>query len=142
MGLATAQVSIRDYPTGLNVVTLDVDPSAYDPFSVGIRGSSFPVLDGTVIHQYFGLKEADFQINLQGNITSYDTLQALWTKFRQGGGGAEFELRDWFPNRFRVVYTPGRDSFHPVPIPGSCEGHNFTMSVTVLAVLQWFGGAY
>ena len=141
-GLELSQISLRDYPTGLNVVTFDVDPDSYAPFTVPIRGSSTKVLDGSTVHQVFGHRVQDFTIELSGIITEYETLQALWTKYRQGGGGSEFELRDWFPNRFVVSFTPGIESFVPTPIPGACFAHTYTMRFSVCQILEWFGGAY
>lgn len=141
-GLSLGEVSLRDYLTGLNVVTWDVDPDSYNPFVVPIRGSSTKVLDGSTIQQFFGHRQQDFTIEMSGIITEYETVQALWTKYRQGGSGAHFELRDWFPNRFVVVFTPGIESFVPAPIPGACAGHTYTMKLSVCEVLEWFGGAY
>lgn len=141
-GLAAAQVSLADYPTGLNVVVFDIDPSSYDPFNTPIRGTSTKVLDGTVVHQVFGVQQADFVLNIRGQMTDYSTMKAVWTKFRQGGGGQKFLWTDWFVNQFVVVFTPGVDSFHPVPIIGSNDAHEYTLSLSVLSVAQWFGGAY
>lgn len=140
--LNAAAVSLRDYGTGLNVVTFDIDPVSYDPFSLPIRGSSGRTLDGSVVHQLLGHNVADLVIKIQGQLTEVDTLDALWTKVRQGGGGQMFEWRDWYPNRFQVIFTPGQDSFHPVPLPGFAGGHSYTMSLSVLSILQWVGGSY
>src|SRR5260370_6108518 len=98
--LGLASVSLRDYPTGLNVVTFDIDPTTYAPFNDPIRGSSTKVLDGTVVHQVFGTNPADWTIQVAGRLTSYITFQALWSKYRQGGGGTFFEWRDWYPSRY------------------------------------------
>jgi hypothetical protein len=141
-GLGLSSVTLSDYPTGLNTVTFDVDPQPYNPFSVAIRGSSTKVLDGTVLHQFFGLQKADFTLQLQGYITEYATVQALWTKYIQGGGGQQFTLTDWYVNKFRVTFAPGVDSFHPIPVPGACGAHTYTMSLVVLDVMEWFSGAY
>lgn len=140
--LALAQVSLRHADTGLSAVVFDVDPQSYDPFTAPVRGSSTPVLDGGTVHQVFGLQEMDFRIQVQGIITDYDTLTALWTLYRQSAGGLELEWRDWFPNKFRVIFVPGQDSFHPLPILGSCEAHNYSLSFTVIDILEWFGGMY
>ena len=141
-GLAAAQVSLSDYPSGLNTVVFDVDPTSYNPFAVPIRGSTAKVLDGTVVQQVFGLQQADFVINLQGFMTDYSTVQSIWTKYRQGGGGQQFLWKDWFVNQFVCIFTPGIDSFHPVPVIGSNDAHQYTLSLSVLQVLEWFGGSY
>lgn len=140
--LALAQVSLRHADTGLSVVVFDVDPQSYDPFAAPVRGSSIPVLDGGTVHQVFGLQEMDFRIQVQGNITDPDTLKALWTLYIQAGGGMELEWRDFYSNRFRVIFAPGQDSFHPVPITGSCNAFTYTMSLTVIDILSWFGNEY
>jgi len=141
-GLGAGSVSLREYPSGISVVTFDIDPDAYDPFAVPIRGSSTKVLSGCVQHQLFGQSVRDFVITLQGRITELETFQSLWTKYRQGGGATEFEWRDWFSNRFRVIFTPGIGSFHPVPISGSQSAFTYTMSLSVIEILEWFGGSY
>lgn len=140
--LNESSIVIADYPTGLNSVTLDIDPSTYNPFRSPIRGNSLKVLDGTVVHQFFGLQTADFVIQMSGIITSYETLEALWIKYRQGGGGQEFTLTDWYPNKFRVLFSPGLESFLPEYIAGACTAHNYTLNFVVLEVLEWFGASY
>lgn len=140
--LALASVSLTDYPSGLNTVVFDVDPESYDPFSVPIRGSSMKALDGTVLHQTFGLKQGDFVIRLSGTMTEYATVQAVWTKYIAGGTGQQYIWQDWYVNEFVVVFTPGVDSFHPVPIRGACTAHSYSISLTVIDVLKWFGNAY
>lgn len=142
MGLAASQVSLADYPTGLNVVVFDLDPQSYDPFAVPIRGSSSKVLDGTVVHQAFGLRQSDFVIQLRGLVTSYDNVQNLWNKYKQGGGGQQFIFTDWYINIFQVIFTPGIDSYHPTYLLGTKDSHEYTMSLSVLSVIQWFSGAY
>jgi hypothetical protein len=141
-GLGAGSVSLREYPSGISVVTFDIDPDSYDPFNIPLRGSSTKVLSGCVQHQLFGHQKRDFIIQVQGRITEIDTMTALFTKFRQGGGATEFEWRDWFVNRFRVIFTPGMESFHPVPIPGSNSSFTYTMSLSVIDILEWFGGSY
>jgi hypothetical protein len=141
-GLEAGSVSLREYPSGISVVTFDIDPESYDPFNQAIRGSSMRVLSGCVQHQLFGHSKRDLVIAVQGRITEIDTMQALWSKYRQGGGATEFEWRDWFPNRFRVIFTPGVDAFHPVPVRGSDSSFTYTLSLSVIDVLEWFGGAY
>lgn len=140
--LELGEVSLRIAATGLSVVTFDVDPQSYDPFNAPVRGSTIPTLDGGAIHQVFGLQQKDFRIQVQGLLTAYDTLTALWGLYRTSVGGTELEWRDWYPNRFRVIVVPGQDSFHPVPLTGACEVHNYTLSLTVLEILEWFNGAY
>lgn len=140
--LNAASVSLADYPTGLNKVIFDIDPAVYSPFKVPIRGSSIKVLDGTVVRQVFGLQPQDFVIELRGQITAYATMQALWTKYRQSGTGQTFIWTDWFPNQFQVLFVPGVNSFEPTPIQGSPDSFDYTMSFTVISVIEWFGGAY
>jgi hypothetical protein len=140
--LGLSAVSIADYPSLLNNVVLDVDPNVYNPFEVPLRGSSTKVLDGTVVHQLFGLNPSDWTIQLSGYITSYQTVQALWTKYRQGGGGQTFQMTDWVPNKFQVIWTPGVQAFKPVPVIGDNQAHTYTMSLTVISVIEFFGGAY
>ena len=141
-GLGAGSVSLREYPSGLNVVIFDIDPESYDPFSVPLRGSSTRVLSGCVQHQLFGHQERDFVISLQGRITETDTMTDLWSKYRLGGVATEFEWRDWFDNRFVVIFSPGGDAFHPVPIPGSETAFTYTMSLSVITILEWFGASY
>ncbi len=141
-GLNASSVTLADYPTGLNLVTFDIDPSTYNPFTVGIRGNSMKVLDGTVLHQFLGLQKSDFVIQMAGVLTEYDTLKALWTKYRQGGGGQQFILTDWYPNSMVVTFSPGIESFLPTYIPGACMAHNFTMTFNVIQILEFVGGAY
>ena len=141
-GLGAAQVSLREYPSGLVPVVFDIDPETYDPFNIPIRGSSTKVLSGCVQHQLFGHNLRDFVIQVQGRITEIDTMTALWTKYRQGGGATDFEWRDWFQNRFRVIFTPGVDAFHPIPISGSESAFTYSMSLSVIEILEWFGGSY
>ena len=133
-------MSLRDYPTGFGVITFNVDPVTYRPFEDARRGSSHPVLDGSVVHQDFGLKAADWVISMDVEVTDYVTLQSFWEKDRVTGG--EFELRDWFPNRFRVIFEPGGPSFSPVPIRGSCESFEVSIRFRVLQVLEFFGSPY
>ena len=138
--LAASEMSLRDYPTGFGAVTFNVDPVTYRPFENARRGSSHPVLDGSVVHQDFGLKEADWVISMEVEVTDYVTLQSFWEKYRVTGG--EFELRDWFPNRFRVIFEPGAPAFNPVPIRGSCESFEVQVRFRVLEVLEFFGNPY
>ncbi len=138
--LAESQVSLRDAATGLNVTVFSVDPTSYNPFANAQRGSSHQVLDGTQVHQFFGLQQADFVIQFETQITDYVTAQELWTKYLNRGN--IWELRDWFPNIFRVVFTPGEQAFHPVPIIGSNSAFIATLHFRVLEVLQWFGGSF
>lgn len=140
--LNASSITLADYPSGLNVVRLDIDPQVYNPFNDPIRGSSAKVLDGTVVHQFFGLQQQDFTIELQGQITAYATMQALWTKYRQGGGGQEYLLTDWYPNVFVVVFVPGSLSFHPTTIRGTVDSFDYSLSFSVRQVNQWFGGSY
>lgn len=141
-GLGLAAVSIADFPSGLNKVILDVDPNVYDPFQVPIRGSVIKVLDGTVVNQVFGLNPMDWVLTLSGYSTDYSTIQSLWTKYRQGGGGQTFQLVDWYPNTFEVIWTPGTEAFKPVPVIGDNAAHTITINFSVISVLQFFGGAY
>ena len=141
-GLALANVSLSDYPSGANEVIFDVDPESYNPFSVPIRGSSMKTLDGGVLHQTFGLKQADFVIQMSGTMTEYATVQAIWSKYIAGGTGQQFIWRDWYQNKFQVIFTPGQDAYHPVPIRGACTAHTFSLSLTVISVIEWFSGAY
>lgn len=138
--LALASVSLRNAATGLDITVFDIDPETYEPFNVARRGSIHPTLDGGSIFQDFGLQERDWSLNIGGQLTDIDTLTALWTKYR--ASGTEWEWRDWYGNRFRVVFTPGTQGFRPVPIRGSCEAFTYTMNLTVCDVLAWFGGAY
>ena len=133
-------MSLRDYPTGFGVITFNVDPTSYRPFENARRGSSHPVLDGSVVHQDFGLQQADWVISMEVEVTDYVTLQSFWEKYRVTGG--EFELRDWFPNAFRVIFEPGSASFNPVPIRGSCESFEVAVRFRVLEVLEYFGNPY
>ena len=137
--LAGSSVSLRDYPAGTGVVVFSVDPVSYAPFQNAKRGSSHKVLSGSVIHQDMGLQQADFLINLQGQLTDYSTVQDLFGKFQ--ARGSQFELRDWFVNRFAVVFAPGQASFNPTPIRGSCDSFEYTMVLHVVRVLQWFSGS-
>ncbi len=140
--LNASQITIADFPTGFNLVRLDIDPSSYDPFAVPIRGSSAPVLDGTVVHQVFGTNIEDFTITLRGLITAIPTLQALWAKYKQGGGGQSFIFNDWYANSFEVIFTPGVEAFHPEYLLGTVDSFSYTMSLRILSVLSWFGGSY
>lgn len=137
--LASSQVSLRD-TNGLNVTVFSVDPTRYDPFANAKRGSSHKVLSGSVIHQDFGVQQSDFIISLEAEITDYSTMQDLFTKYRSKG--AIWELRDWFPNRFNVVFAPGQQSFHPVPIRGSCSSFEVSIVLYVVKVIQWFGSPF
>jgi hypothetical protein len=140
--LNAASVTLADYPTGLNLVRFDIDPNSYSPFNVPIRGSSVQVLDGSVVHQFFGLNAKDFGIEVSGQITAIPTLEAIWTKYRQGGGGAQFIWNDWYGSSFQVIFTPGADSFHPVYLLGTQDSFDYTMSLRVLSILSWFGNPY
>ena len=135
--LALSSVSLRN-TDGSNVTVFDVDPTSYDPLNVPRRGSVHKTLDGGAVFQSFGVRQRDFVINLQGQIVELDTLAALHDKFRVN---AEYELRDWYGNRFLVVFVPGSDSFHPTPIIGSCTAWTYSMNLQVCTVLQWFGGS-
>lgn len=134
--LAKSNITIRDYPSGLNIITFSVDPVSYDPFSVAKRGSSHKVLSGRQVHQDFGVQEADFIISMQSELTEYAVTQDIFTKYRTVGG--QFELRDWFVNRFVVVFALGQEGFKPVPIRGSCTSFEFNLTFRVIDVLQWF----
>lgn len=141
-GLGASAISLADYDTGLNVVTFDVDPLTYDPFSVIVRGSSMKALDGGVVHQFFGVNTADYVIQMTGYITEYDTLKALVTKYRSGGGGAIYKLTDFYTNIFKVIFSPGIESFHPIYVPGACQAHTYSMTFNVLGIDQFVNGAY
>ena len=138
--LTESQLSLRDVATGLDVTTFSVDPTSYDVHALAPRGSSHKVLSGSVIHQFLGVRQADFVIRLETQITDYDTFKALFAKYTSNG--TIWELRDYFPNRFEVIFEPGSQSFHAVPIIGSCDAYIVTMTFRVLRVLQWYGGAY
>ncbi len=138
--LAASAVSLRAYPSGGDVTIFDVDPTAYDPFNVAKRGSSHKVLSGSMVHQDFGVKTGDFVIAVRVPLTDHLTKQALWTKFITNG--QLWELRDWFVNRFVVIFAPGQASFHAVPIIGSCTSYEVEITFYVIAVLEWHGGAY
>lgn len=138
--LAASAVSLRDPATGGDVTTFNVDPTRYDPFANAHRGSSHKVLSGSVVHQFLGLQQADFVIALEAPMTDYTIVRDLWTKYRNKG--KIWELRDWFPNRFNVVFAPGQQAFHPVPIIGSCTSWEVSMVFYVTNVVQWFGDPY
>jgi hypothetical protein len=138
--LAGSSVSLRDPDTGLDITVLSVDPSSYKIFQVANRGSSHQVLDGTQVHQFFGLKQADFQVNMDVEITDYVTVQALFTKAMNLS--KIWELRDWFGNKFNVVFSPGEQAFNPTPIRGSCDSFECTLSFKVIQIVEWFGGAF
>lgn len=138
--LAASAVSLRDPDTGGNITTFNVDPTRYDPFANAHRGSSHKVLSGSVVHQFMGLQQSDFVISLEAPMTDYDIVQDLWTKYRNKG--KVWELRDWFPNRFNVVFAPGQQAFHPVPLIGSCSSFEVSMTFYVVNVVQWFGNPY
>lgn len=137
--LTASSVSLRSLDGG-NITTFNVDPVRYSPFVNAKRGSTHKVLSGSVVHQDMGLQTMDFFITLEGEITDYATMQDLWTKFR--AQGTTWELRDWFDNRFQVVFAPGQAAFQPVPIRGSCTSFEYTMTFWVTRVLQWFGNPY
>lgn len=139
-GLGYAQVSLRDADTGTDITVFDVDPESYDPFNVPIRGSVHVALDGTVTHQTFGVNIKDFRIAITGRITELDTVKALWTKYLNRSH--QWEWRDWYGNRFRVIFDVGTGSFHPVPIPGAANAFTYSMNLSVISVSSWFGGAY
>lgn len=141
-GLAYSEITIKDYPTFLNPLVLDVDPTIYEVFNVPIRGSSTKVLDGTVIQQFFGLKEADHTLQLQGSITELDTLKELWSRYRSGGSGVQYLLEDWYGNQFVFVFNPGTLSFHPQPITGAINGHSYSLELNVITIVQLFGVPY
>lgn len=136
--LALASVSLRN-TDGTNITVFDVDPTSYDYYNVPRRGSVHKTLSGSAIFQTFGVKQRDFVFNITGQIVDLDTLAAIDAKYR---ANAEYQWRDWMNNIFTVVFTPGTDSFHPVPIPGGCELFTYTMSLTVCTVDQWFGGSF
>lgn len=138
--LAASAVSLRDPDTGGNITTFNVDPTRYDPFANAHRGSSHKVLSGSVVHQFMGLQQSDFVISLEAPMTDYDIVQDLWTKYRNKG--KVWELRDWFPNRFNVVFAPGQQAFHPVPLIGSCSSFEVSMTFYVVNVVEWFGNPY
>ena len=140
MNLSASAVSLRDADTGGNITTFNVDPTRYDPFANAHRGSSHKVLSGSVVHQFMGLQQSDFVISLEAPMTDYEIVQDLWTKYRNKG--KVWELRDWFPNRFNVVFAPGQQAFHPVPLIGSCSSFEVSMTFYVVNVVQWFGGNY
>ena len=139
-GLGLAEVSLRNASTGLDITVFDIDPESYDPFAVTKRGSVHQTLDGSTIYQEFGVNQRDFVITIAGTIVDIDTLTALWTKYRTQGG--LWEWRDWYGNKFNVIFTPGQQSFHPVPIRGSCRAFTYAMNLTVCAIVEWFAGAY
>lgn len=137
--LASSSVSLRD-PDGSNITVFSVDPTRYAPFQNAKRGSSHRVLSGSVIHQDLGLQQSDFLITIEAEITDYSTLQDLWTKYRNQA--KVWQLRDWFPNTFNVVFAPGQASFNPVPIRGSCTSFEIQMVFYVVRVVQFFGNPY
>jgi hypothetical protein len=138
--LAAGAISLRDPSTGGNITTLSVDPTEYRPFENAKRGSTHQVLSGSVVHQDFGLQPMDFILSINVEITDYETLQDLWTKYRVTG--AVWELRDWFPNKFHVIFAPGQASFNPVPIRGSCSSFEVQMTLYVVRVVEFFGNPY
>ena len=138
--LAASAVSLRDPATGGDITTFNVDPTRYDPFANAHRGSSHKVLSGSVVHQFLGLQQADFVIALEAPMTDYTIVRALWTKYRNKG--KIWQLRDWFPNTFNVVFAPGQQAFHPVPIIGSCSSFEVSMTLYVVQVISFFGDPY
>ena len=140
--LALSSITIRDYPSGSNVLTLNVDPDTYSPFEAELRGSETRTLDGGVVRQALGVNQKDFKLRLEGRITHIETMKALWSRYVAGSGATQYELRDWYDNRFQVVFTPGAASFRPVPIPGSCEGFSYSLELSVCSILLWFGSTY
>jgi hypothetical protein len=136
--LAASSISLRDPDTGLDITVLSVDPSVYRIFQVSNRGSSHQVLDGTQVHQFFGLKQMDFQVNMDVEITDYSVAQDLFTK--AANLGKIWQLRDWFGNRFNVVFSPGEQAFNPTPIRGSCSSFECSLSFKVVEIVSWFGG--
>lgn len=137
--LAAGAISLRD-TNGGNVTVFNVDPTRYDPFNVAKRGSSHPVLSGSVIHQDFGLQQMDFVLTIEIPITDYVTFQDLFTKYRNTG--SVWVLRDWFPNEFQVIFAPGQASFHFTPITGSCTSFEGQIVMYVTRVVSWFGNPY
>lgn len=73
-------------------------------------------------------------------MTDYTIVRALWTKYRNKG--KIWQLRDWFPNTFNVVFAPGQQAFHPVPIIGSCSSFEVSMTLYVVQVISFFGDPY
>jgi hypothetical protein len=138
--LAASSISLRDPDTGLNITTFSVDPSSYRPFQNANRGSSHQVLDGTVVHQFFGLQPMDITLSMDVEITDYVTMREIWTKTLNKG--KVWELRDWFDNRFKVVFSPGEQGFNPTPIRGSCDSFECTLSFKVTQIIDWFGNPY
>ena len=138
--LAASAVSLRDPATGGDITTFNVDPTRYDPFANAHRGSSHKVLSGSVVHQFLGLQQSDFVIALEAPMTDYTIVQSLFTKYRNKG--KIWRLTDWFPNIFDVVFAPGQQAFHPVPIIGSCSSFEVSMTFYVVRIVQWFGGTF
>ena len=138
--LAASAMSLRDVETGLDVTTFSVDPTSYSPFENAKRGSAHKVLSGSVIHQDFGLREADFIISFHTILTEYQVMQELWSKYRSRG--RVWELRDWFPNKFNVIFALGQASFHPIPVIGSCFSFEVDLTFHVIKVVSWFGSSY
>lgn len=136
--LAASSVSLRDPDTGLDVTTLSVDPSTWAPFQVANRGSSHQVLDGTVVHQFFGLQKMDLTVSATVEITDYSTAIDLFVKV--ANKGKIWELRDWLGNRFKVVFSPGEQAFNPTPLRGSNDSFECTLSFKVVDVISWLGG--
>jgi len=136
--LELASVSLRNVD-GSGSTVFDVDPDSLDFYTAPRRGSVHRTLDGRAVFQSFGVKPRDFVLNITGKIATLETLQALDAKFRTE---AEYIWQDWMGNNFTVVFTPGGDSFHPIPIPGGCTSFTYTMSLTVCTINQWLGGSF
>jgi hypothetical protein len=118
-------------------VALDIDPSDYVMLGGSRRGSIHRTIDGGTVFQDRGINVTDLVIQISGMFTSVTTLKAIYAIYRKIGHQAT--LVDFKGNTFTVVFTPGAESFRAQPIYGSNAGYTYTMTLNVVAVVNWFG---
>lgn len=113
-------------------LTLDLDPSSYNPFGGRRRGSVHFEVDGSTLIQDRGYTRAgDGTISFQGKIVNQATLDSLQTMYETGG---IFTFADYFGSSYQVVFEPGQESFKATHIQGTPNAYDYQINLRITAV--------
>lgn len=133
-----------------SLVTLDGTALDLDPAKLSIseprRGSIHQTIDtqdqsgpGTVF-QDRGIDPTDIRIALKGRLIKLATVVALEASYRKTGH--VFRYTDYKGNDFQVIFEPGQKSYDLETIQGSNVGWEYTISLCVVSITSWLGGAF
>lgn len=124
----------------LGGITWDIDPEQYSMLGGTRRGSVHKIVDGDTAFQDRGFTVKDSVITLSGQLTSAVTVKAIWALFT-AASGTTYTFTDYKGNIFTVLFMPGQESFTVKPIRGSNLAFEYSMTLAVVSVSQWFNGS-